>query len=81
MRETPEWTKQEIIPLGKKMREKVRQHGKIWWVRHRPADEYASVNKMLADKTWHLRTLQPVHNGGHPYELWAECGRDFRFAK
>jgi hypothetical protein len=69
------WSKFEIIPLSKKMREKVKQHGKVWWVRAKTDDEI----RLSPDKRWSLRTLGAVHAGGYPYELWALPGKDFNF--
>lgn len=65
------WTKQEIIPLTTKMRNKVKQYGKIW--------EVETQTELNSDNMWKLRTLQAVHAGGHPYECRVKCGKDFKF--
>lgn len=67
------WNKYEIIPLSTKMRQKVKQYGKIW--------EVLAQETGILDKMWHLRTLNAVHAGGHPYEIWSEVGKDFNFGE
>ena len=47
-----------VIPLSTKMRNRVKQYGKVW------------ITLGFDGERTHLRTLEIVHAGGHPYETW-----------
>lgn len=52
--------KVQVLPRGKKMKEKVKQYGPIW---------QAVVFDPAKGRTC-IQTLQPVHKGGYPYTCW-----------
>jgi len=52
-----------VIPLCKKVKDKVKAHGKIW-----------NAVKNVDGET-HLETLVPVHKGGYPYSMWVVEGK------
>jgi hypothetical protein len=50
--------KVKVIPLCKKVKDKVKAHGEIW-------------NAIAWDgERQHLETIMAVHKGGHPYSMW-----------
>lgn len=61
--------KVKVIPLSKKMKDKVNQHGDIWNLK---------LRDFLSNRV-SLETLEGVHNKGtEPYAVWCTLGVDVK---